>query len=198
MLVVLRTRPSKSWPKLLLPMVLPLLSRAAPWTLLGTKCPRTALTRSSRKLGSLKVKAGIKSVLLSSMTVSRPTRYALRLLNLNPSFYLFRAPGQLITYPALGLCAPGEAHKLVERGDNTVRSLNSFILRDSNRYMWVVWWQIRGESQWWPRSQGSPTWCHRPRNAFLHHEYVHARCLSFHLNLPHSIVQLRECKSNCV
>lgn len=29
---------------------------------------------------------------------------------------------QLITYPALGLCAMDEAHKLVERGDNTVRS----------------------------------------------------------------------------
>jgi sterol carrier protein 2 len=29
---------------------------------------------------------------------------------------------QLITYPALGLCAPDEAHKLVERGDNTVRA----------------------------------------------------------------------------
>jgi sterol carrier protein 2 len=28
---------------------------------------------------------------------------------------------QLITYPALGLCPPGDAHKLVERGDNTVR-----------------------------------------------------------------------------
>jgi hypothetical protein len=27
---------------------------------------------------------------------------------------------QLITYPALGLCPPGDAHKLVERGDNTV------------------------------------------------------------------------------
>lgn len=27
---------------------------------------------------------------------------------------------QLITYPALGLCAPGDAHKFVERGDNTV------------------------------------------------------------------------------
>jgi sterol carrier protein 2 len=29
------------------------------------------------------------------------------------------ATNELITYPALGLCAPGEAHKLVERGDNT-------------------------------------------------------------------------------
>ncbi|TDL15833.1 thiolase-like protein [Rickenella mellea] len=29
------------------------------------------------------------------------------------------AANELITYPALGLCAPGEAHKLVERGDNT-------------------------------------------------------------------------------
>ena len=28
---------------------------------------------------------------------------------------------QLITYEALGLCAPGEAHKMVDRGDNTVR-----------------------------------------------------------------------------
>ena len=28
---------------------------------------------------------------------------------------------QLITYSALGLCPPGDAHKLVERGDNTVR-----------------------------------------------------------------------------
>lgn len=27
---------------------------------------------------------------------------------------------QLITYEALGLCKAGEAHKLVERGDNTV------------------------------------------------------------------------------
>lgn len=26
---------------------------------------------------------------------------------------------ELITYPALGLCPPGDAHKLVERGDNT-------------------------------------------------------------------------------
>lgn len=32
------------------------------------------------------------------------------------------AANELITYPALGLCAPGEAHKLVERGDNTVRA----------------------------------------------------------------------------
>jgi len=30
---------------------------------------------------------------------------------------------QLITYPALGLCSPGEAHKFVERGDNTVSKL---------------------------------------------------------------------------
>jgi len=29
------------------------------------------------------------------------------------------AANELITYPALGLCAPGDAHKLVERGDNT-------------------------------------------------------------------------------
>ncbi|GBE78493.1 thiolase-like protein [Sparassis latifolia] len=29
------------------------------------------------------------------------------------------AANELITYDALGLCAPGEAHKLVERGDNT-------------------------------------------------------------------------------
>ncbi|KIM41726.1 hypothetical protein M413DRAFT_444971 [Hebeloma cylindrosporum] len=29
------------------------------------------------------------------------------------------AANELITYPALGLCAPGEAHKLVDRGDNT-------------------------------------------------------------------------------
>ncbi|PPQ98684.1 hypothetical protein CVT24_003311 [Panaeolus cyanescens] len=29
------------------------------------------------------------------------------------------AANELITYPALGLCAPDEAHKLVERGDNT-------------------------------------------------------------------------------
>lgn len=29
---------------------------------------------------------------------------------------------QLITYPALGLCGIDEAHKLVERGDNTVRT----------------------------------------------------------------------------
>lgn len=28
--------------------------------------------------------------------------------------------GQLITYDALGLCPPGEAAKIVERGDNTV------------------------------------------------------------------------------
>ena len=27
---------------------------------------------------------------------------------------------QLLTYDALGLCKPGEAHKMVERGDNTV------------------------------------------------------------------------------
>jgi hypothetical protein len=27
---------------------------------------------------------------------------------------------QLITYDALGLCKPGEAHKLVDAGDNTV------------------------------------------------------------------------------
>ncbi|KAF8640714.1 hypothetical protein AX17_000367 [Amanita inopinata Kibby_2008] len=30
------------------------------------------------------------------------------------------AANELITYPALGLCGAGEAHKLVERGDNTV------------------------------------------------------------------------------
>lgn len=29
------------------------------------------------------------------------------------------APNELVTYPALGLCAEGEAHKIVERGDNT-------------------------------------------------------------------------------
>ncbi|KAF8624860.1 hypothetical protein AX15_005739 [Amanita polypyramis BW_CC] len=29
------------------------------------------------------------------------------------------AANELITYPALGLCPPGEAHKLVDRGDNT-------------------------------------------------------------------------------
>ncbi|THH09420.1 hypothetical protein EW145_g2031 [Phellinidium pouzarii] len=29
------------------------------------------------------------------------------------------AANELITYPALGLCAPGEAHKMVDRGDNT-------------------------------------------------------------------------------
>lgn len=29
------------------------------------------------------------------------------------------APNELITYEPLGLCGPGEAHKLVERGDNT-------------------------------------------------------------------------------
>lgn len=33
-----------------------------------------------------------------------------------------RSDLQLITYEALGLCAPGEAHKLVDRGDNTVCS----------------------------------------------------------------------------
>ena len=30
------------------------------------------------------------------------------------------AANELITYPALGLCGPGEACKMVERGDNTV------------------------------------------------------------------------------
>lgn len=30
---------------------------------------------------------------------------------------------QLIMYPALGLCGPDEAHKMVERGDNTVRDV---------------------------------------------------------------------------
>lgn len=134
-LVVLRTKPSKSWPKLLLPMVLPLLSRAVPWTLSGTRCPRTAPTGCSRKLGSPRVRVGIKSELLSSTTASRPTRYALRLRNLNPSFTYAGLFGQLITYPALGLCAPGEAHKLVERGDNTVCSLSPFILRGFNRYI---------------------------------------------------------------
>lgn len=29
------------------------------------------------------------------------------------------APNELVTYPALGLCAENEAHKIVERGDNT-------------------------------------------------------------------------------
>lgn len=29
------------------------------------------------------------------------------------------APNELVTYPALGLCAEGDAHKIVERGDNT-------------------------------------------------------------------------------
>ena len=32
---------------------------------------------------------------------------------------------QLITYPALGLCAVDAAHKLVEGGDNTVSSRSS-------------------------------------------------------------------------
>jgi hypothetical protein len=45
--------------------------------------------------------------------------------------HLFYA-GQLITYSALGLCAPGEAHQLVDRGDNTVRPLSPFILRSFN------------------------------------------------------------------
>jgi sterol carrier protein 2 len=31
---------------------------------------------------------------------------------------------QLITYPALGLCGVDEAHKLVDRGDNTVCCLS--------------------------------------------------------------------------
>ena len=44
-------------------------------------------------------------------------------------------PGQLITYPALGLCAPGEAHKLVERGDNTVCRLTPFVLGGFNRHI---------------------------------------------------------------
>lgn len=30
------------------------------------------------------------------------------------------AANELITYPALGLCEPGDACKMVERGDNTV------------------------------------------------------------------------------
>ena len=34
---------------------------------------------------------------------------------------------QLISYPALGLCAPEVAHKLVENGDNTVRPVFSFL-----------------------------------------------------------------------
>lgn len=36
------------------------------------------------------------------------------------SLVLTFGPIQLITYDALGLCEPGQAHKLVERGDNTV------------------------------------------------------------------------------
>lgn len=42
---------------------------------------------------------------------------------------------QLITYPALGLCAADAAHKLVEEGDNTVSSRFSstghFLIRSS-------------------------------------------------------------------
>ena len=31
---------------------------------------------------------------------------------------------KLVTYECLGLCAPGEAHKMVDRGDNTVHFLS--------------------------------------------------------------------------
>jgi hypothetical protein len=59
------------------------------------------------------------------MTVSPPTKYTnSSVVEITDYTHVFE---QLITYPALGLCAPGEAHKLVERGDNTVRkSAKSF------------------------------------------------------------------------
>lgn len=41
--------------------------------------------------------------------------------NLPSSILMIISLPQLITYPALGLCAFDEAHKLVEQGDNTVR-----------------------------------------------------------------------------
>jgi len=49
--------------------------------------------------------------------------------------FIFIDAWQLITYSALGLCAPGEAHKLVEHGDNTVRPLSPFALPSFNRYV---------------------------------------------------------------
>lgn len=48
----------------------------------------------------------------------------------SPGAYAYLGRIQLVTYEALGLCAPGEAHKMVDRGDNTVcTSLNALLIQ---------------------------------------------------------------------
>jgi hypothetical protein len=41
---------------------------------------------------------------------------------------------QLLAYAALGLCPPAEAHRLVERGDNTVQPFFRGKISISDRY----------------------------------------------------------------
>jgi len=72
------------------------------------------------------------------------------------------AANELITYPALGLCAPGEAHKLVERGDNTYGG--KYVVNPSGGL----------------EAKGHP---------------LGATGLGMHFYI---MMQLRECKSNCV
>ncbi len=67
------------------------------------------------------------------------------------SLVLTFGPIQLITYDALGLCEPGQAHKLVERGDNTVcltveLHISTFSTFSSLISWPIVWWQVRDKS----------------------------------------------------
>ena len=71
---------------------------------------------------------------------------------------------ELVTYEALGLCGPGEAGKLIEKGDNTYGgkwvSLLSLPLRllHSHTHSYV---HIGGKPFWWSYFQGASFGCYR-------------------------------------
>lgn len=75
---------------------------------------------------------------------------------------------KLLTYDALGLCEPGEAHKMVERGDNTVGDNECSWQALSEAH--TVRWKICDQPEWRPGGEGPPSGRYGTRHAFLHHK----------------------------
>jgi hypothetical protein len=84
---------------------------------------------------------------------------------MKPTFFF----AQLVTYPALKLCAFDDAHRFVERGDNTVRRIHLRAHRFL-RLVSIVRREVCGQSERWTRGQGTSSWCHGPGNALLDHK----------------------------
>lgn len=117
MCMVSRIRPSRSSLRHFVPMCHPPSRVGVQWKSSGMVCRKIALIKFSARRVSERAKAETKWALSNCTTVLLPMRSACFISTLktadSQSF-------QLITYEALGLCGRGEAHKMVERGDNTV------------------------------------------------------------------------------